>query len=79
MNADFSNLRFDRSQRTIPGRAIWMGGLLAGVGLAWVVLPPSTFFWLALLLIAALGWAASYGGRQSARVLATYLDYIQSL
>ncbi len=79
MNTEFSKLRFNRSQRTIPGRAIWMGGLLAGVGLAWMVLPPGAFFWLALLLIAALGWSASYGWRQSVRVLATFLDRIQSL
>jgi hypothetical protein len=79
MNTEFSNLRFNRPQRTISARVIWMGGLLVGVGLAWVALPPSTFFWLALLLIAALGWAASYGWRHAVRVLAAFLDRIQRL
>ena len=76
---DFSNLRFDRPQRAIPGRVIWMGLLVAGVGLAWAVLPPGAFFWATLLLVAALGWAASYGWRQAVQVLATFLDRIQTL
>ena len=29
---DFSNLQFNRSQQTIPIRALWMGGVLVGVG-----------------------------------------------
>ena len=77
--SDFSNLRFNRPQRTIPGRVLWIGGLLIGVGLAWVALPPTAFFWLILLLIMVLGWAASYGWRHSARVLAAFLNHIQSL
>ena len=79
MNIDFSNLRFNRPQRTIPGRVIWIGGLLAGVGLAWAALPPGAFFWLILLLVATLGWAASYGWRQAAQNLSAFLDRIQSL
>ncbi len=79
MNADFSNLRFNRSQRTIPGRVIWMAGLVVMTGLAWVLLPPGAFFWLALLLVATLGWAASYGWRQPVRVIAAFLDRIQNL
>lgn len=79
MNSDFSNLRFNRSHRTIPSRVIWMVGLVALTGLAWAFLPPDAFFWLALLLVVTLGWAASYGWRQSIRVLATFLDYIQNI
>ena len=79
MNSDFSNLHFNRSQGTIPGRVLWVGGLLAGVGLAWVLLSPDVFFWLVLLVIAILGWAASYGWRHAVRVLASFLDHIQSL
>ena len=79
MNTDFSNLRFKHAERRIPGRLIWMGGLLVAVGLAWVTLPPASFFWLILLLVAALGWAASYGWRQSIQVLVTFLDLSQSL
>ena len=79
MNSDFSNLRFNRSPRTLPDRLIWMAGLLVGTGLTWVVLPPSAFFWLILLLVAVLGWAASYGWRQPIRILAAFLDHIQSL
>jgi len=76
---DFSNLNFNRPTRTIPGRAFFMGGLLVGVGLAWVVLPPGGFFWLALILVLCLGWAASYGWRQSLRDLVSILDRIQNL
>lgn len=77
--SDFSNLRFDRLQRTIPGRVLWIGALLAGVGLAWAVLPPTVFFWLVLLLVGTLGWTSSYGWRQAVRVLSAFLDRIQTL
>ncbi len=79
MNSDFSNLQFDRPRRTIPGRAIWMAGLIVGLGLAWNVLPASAFFWLVLVLVVCLGWAASYGWRSSLRDLAAILDRIQNL
>jgi len=77
--SDFSNLRFNRSQRTIPGRAFWMVGLFASVGVAWNILPTSAFFWLILMLVACLGWAASYGWRPSLRDLTAFLDRIQNL
>jgi hypothetical protein len=77
--SDFSNIRFNRQRRTISGKAIWMAGLLVGVGLAWIALSPGAFFWLALLLIAVLGWTASYGWRQSLRDLVDFLDHIQNL
>lgn len=76
---DFSNLNFNRPRRTIPGRAIWMGGLLVGVGLAWNILPPGAFFWLVLILILGLGWAASYGWRPSLYDLVSFLDRLQNL
>lgn len=76
---DFSNLRFDQPQRTIQSRLIWVGALIAGVGVAWNVLPSSTFFWLILFLVTVLGWAASYGWRHAVRVIATFLDRIQTL
>jgi len=79
MNSDFSNLNFNRPRRSIPGRAIWMAGLIVGLGLAWNILPASAFFWLVLVLVTALGWAASYGWRQSIQDLAAILDRIQSL
>jgi hypothetical protein len=76
---DFSNLNFNRPRRTIPRRAIWMGGLLVGVGLAWNILPSGAFFWLALIVIIVLGWAASYGWRASLRDLVAILDRLQNL
>ena len=76
---DFSNLNFNRPQRFLPGRAIWMGCLLIGVVLAWAILPPGGFFWLALILITCLGWAASYGWRASLRDLVAFLNRMQNL
>ena len=76
---DFSSLNFDRPARPVPGRAIWMGGLLVGMGLAWNLLPSSAFFWLTLILITCLGWASSYGWRPSLRDLATFLGRMQNL
>jgi hypothetical protein len=76
---DFSNLKFERPQRRIPGRVIWIGGLLAGVGLAWTFLPSGSFIWLTLILIGILGWAASYSWRESLEILIRFLDQIRNL
>lgn len=76
---DFSNLNFNRATRTVPGRVLWMGGLLVGAGLAWNLLPAGAFFWLVLVLIVCLGWAASYGWRPSLRDLVAFLDRLQNL
>lgn len=76
---DFSNLNFNRPVRTITGRTIWMLGLPVAVGLAWAILPPSIFFWLILILVMCLGWAASYGWRQSLRDLVNFLNRLQNL
>ena len=78
-NNDFSNLNFDRPKRGIPSRAIWMGILLASVGLAWAVIPSSTFVWLNLILVGILGWAASYSWRESLEILIRLLDRIRNL
>lgn len=77
--SDFSNLRFNRPRRTVPGRVIWMGGLLVGVCLTWNILPSGVFFWLVLTLVMCLGWSASYGWRPSLRDLSAILDRIQNL
>jgi hypothetical protein len=76
---DFSNLNFDRPQRRIPGRAIWMGILLASVGVAWIALPPGTFLWLNIFLVGILGWAASYSWRESLEILIRFLDQLRNL
>jgi len=76
---DFSNLNFNRPHRSIPGRAIFMGGLLIGVGLAWNILPSGGFFWLVLILVTCLGWAASYGWRRSIQDLTAILERLQNL
>ena len=76
---DFSNLRFERTQMRIPGRLIWIGVLIAGYVLAWVIIPRTFLFWLALPVLCALGWAASYGWRQAVRMLVGWLNQIQDL
>lgn len=78
-HSDYSNLNFDRPQRRIPGRAIWVGALLGVVGLGWLVLPAGAFFWLILVLVGALGWASSYGWRQPVQILITLLNRVQTL
>lgn len=77
--SDFSNLRFDRPQQRIPNRLVWVGSLMAGFSLAWIILPHNALFWLILILVGALGWAASYGWRQAVRVLTGWLNQIQNL
>lgn len=76
---DFSNLNFDRPKRRIPPRLVWMVALLAGFSLAQVILPDNLHFVIALVVIALLGWAASYGWRQALDILVFWLSKLKRL
>ncbi len=76
---DFSNLNFDRPKRRIPPRVLWMVALLAGFSLTWLTLPDNLSFVIVLVLVAILGWAASYGWRQALHILVGWLDRLNKL
>ncbi len=76
---DFSNLNFDRPRNAIPARLIWVAALGISFSLAWMMIPHPVLFWILLLLVGILGWAASYGWRQALRILVAGLNRIQNL
>lgn len=76
---DFSNLNFHRPKRRIPHRLVWMIALLVGFSLAWAILPANLIFVIALVMIAILGWASSYGWRKALDVLVGWLGRLRKL
>lgn len=60
----YQELRFERARRRFPPRLVPIVALLAAFALLWQLIPHGMLFWLLLALLAALGWAASYGWRQ---------------
>ena len=76
---DFSNLHFERPRWRFPGQLIWIGALVVGYGLAWVIIPHNFLFWLSLPGLVSLCWAASFGWRQALRVLVGWLNRLQNI
>ena len=72
----FSNLRFERQTRFLNSRLVAVGIILALFSLAWLVIPLNFLFFLLLLPIAGIAWAASYGWRH---VLSILLDWLHRL
>lgn len=76
MNEFYQGLRFERPNATIMRRLIPIG---VGIGfflLAWEFVPDRVLFWMLLIAIVGLTWAASFGGRQ---VLGAVHDFIHRI
>lgn len=76
MNEPFEGLRFNARRPTSLRGLLPIGVGIAMFVLAWQVVPDNILFWLLLVSVAGLTWAASYGGRQ---VLAVVHDLIHRL
>jgi len=63
--ANYRNLRFERRPRSVPVPLIVVGITSAAFTLAWIVIPHGALYWLMLLLLGGLAWAASYGWRRA--------------
>lgn len=61
----FHSLQFDRPIHWPSSRALVVGLGVVVYVLAWGILPTSAAYWLGMLAVAALVWAASYGWRQA--------------
>ncbi len=73
------SLRFERRPRPLPYRLISVG---VGVGvftLLWVLIPHDALYWLLLLLLAVLVWAATYGWRQWLAAITRLLNRLEQL
>ena len=73
----FQNLNF-QDQRPSPTRKlIFIGALLGGFTLLWLFVSHGTLFWLLLLVLAALGWVASFGWRQALTTLHDFIHHLE--
>ena len=73
----YSNLRFERLGRRIPYRLLAVGAAAVLFTLAWWLVPVSGRYWLMLLLVMVLTWAASYGWRQATATLIALLRRLE--
>jgi hypothetical protein len=75
----FSNLRFERQTRFLNSRLVAVGIVLAVFSLAWLIIPLNFLFFLLLLPIAGIAWAASYGWRHALSILLDCLHRLERL
>lgn len=73
---DFGNLHFEDQSSSPTRRIIFIGSVMGGFTLLWILVSHNTVFWLVLLSLAILGWVASFGWRQA---LATLHEFIHRL
>ena len=75
----YSGLQFEHRPLTPPHPLIPIAMVLVFFTLLWVVVPPSTLYWLLLALLAVFGWIASYGWRQALAVFIALLQRFEQL
>ena len=76
-SSPYSNLRFERLGRRIPYRLVAVGAAVVSITVAWWLVPMSGLYWLVLLIVAVLTWAASYGWRGAIRDLQAFLRRLE--
>ncbi len=72
----FSNLNFDLHPRKVPIRLMAIGAAFVIFTLLWLIVPQNGLYWLLLLIILCLTWAASFGWRPAVVVL---IELLRSL
>ena len=75
----FDGMSFRRRRQAIPFRLIAV--LMCGVLFAavWWLLPHEVAFWMLLVFVLALSWAATHGWRFPLRTLRSLLNRLESL
>jgi hypothetical protein len=74
-----TGMRFAKSQRRVPARAVAVGLAVAGFWLVWQRVPRELGFWLLVIVIAVLTWMASYNWRQAVTSLIRFLHRLEQL
>lgn len=69
----YHNLRFERRAWFLNRRLIVVGLAVMLFAIAWLIVPFSILFFLLLVPVAALVWAATYGWRKPFSILLGYL------
>jgi len=75
----FRNLRFERQTWFFNPRLVAVVIALVLLSLAWLTIPLNILFFLLLLPIVAIVWAASYGWRQALSILLDWLHRLEQI
>jgi hypothetical protein len=75
----FRNLRFEPKAWFLNPRLVTVGIILAMFSLGWLIIPLNFLFFLLLLPIAGIVWAASYGWRHALSILLDWLHRLERL
>jgi hypothetical protein len=72
----FENLHFERRPRKINRRFVAITLMVILFTFLWLFVPPDILYWLLLIPIISIVWAASYGWR---RALTNLIDQLHRL
>jgi hypothetical protein len=72
----FSNLNFDLRRRRLPVRLLVIGATFIIYTVIWLIVPQTGLYWLLLLVVLCLTWAASFGWRSA---IVGLIEFLQSL
>ena len=73
----FRNLHFEAPKGGIPRRVIVLVVSLGLFVITWWLVPPVALFWLLLMAIAVLTWAASFGWRPAVASIIALLHRLE--
>lgn len=75
----FHNLHFERQSWFLNPRLAVIAISLVVFSLAWFIIPSNFLFFLLLLPIAGVVWAASFGWRHALTILVSWLHRLEKL
>jgi hypothetical protein len=78
-NKAYRGLNFDKGFRDFPKQILIQIGVPILLIIAWLLLPPGGFFWLALLLVSVLTWISGYGWQKALADLISFLQRQQRI
>jgi hypothetical protein len=70
----FDHLRFERQAGKLSRRTLFLIAIPVGFIIIWMVLPSIAIFWLTLLLVTVLTYAAGFGWEQALDHLIRFLQ-----
>ena len=70
----YENLQFDRLAGKLSKRTLYLIAVPVGFTIFWMVLPASAVYWITLLLVTLLTYAAGFGWQQALDHLIRFLQ-----
>lgn len=78
-SGNYSNLNFKPQPRRLSSKIITLIILMAIFTFLWLVIPQSFLYWILLIPVACVSWAATYGYRNALSDLIKVLRQLENL